>query len=228
MPTLTVPMLRHSKGMKRIKAPTLSLICVFLIACSAAGLSAAQTPPASSMRGRVVDPFGYPISRASVELKLSPPGQAKSFHSETDRHGNYEFKNLSAGGYVVVVWSRGFVTERQTISLANGSDLQLDFGLFVAHPHDPFPTIVSGVILGQDRSPLAGAQVTLENAFSRRLFYQAWTDKSGRYQIEVPHPGQYVVSASVPGFAVNASAIVLPAALPRQDKVLNLTLSPLR
>ena len=212
--------------MKRVNKPRLNLICAVLVVFSTGGITSGQTPSASTIHGHVVDPFGLPVPRVSLEL--SSAGQATPFRAETDHEGGYEFKSLPAGEYVAVIAAPGFVTERQPVSLAKGAELQLDFGLNVVYPHDPIPIGVSGSILKQDGLPLAGALVTVEHAFGRRRVYQARTDKSGRYGIDVPYPGQYIISASMPGFVVRATAVVLPATLPRQHQVINLTLLPLR
>ena len=204
----------------------LSLICAVLIVCVAADFSVGQESSAASIRGRVLDRFGNPIPE--VALELSNPNQAHPVRTLTDQHGVFELTGLPAGEYSVVIQSRGFITERPTMRLEKDSDLQFDFGLVAGYLGDPIPIEVSGIVRKQDGSPLANAVVTVENVFSRRLTYRARTDKSGRYKIEVLHPGQYIVSAFKPRFTANASAIVLPATLPRQNKVINLTLLPLR
>lgn len=212
--------------MKRINPVMLNLIGAVLVACSAATVSAGQTVSASGVRGRVVDPFGDPIHRATLEL--SSPGRARPFRVETDRRGDYEFKSLPAGEYVAVITSPGFVIERRTLILGEATDYLLDVGMVAGHLTDPFYILVTGAVLKRDKAPLAGALVTVEHAFNRRLVYQVRADPAGRYRIAVPDPGQYIISASAPGYMVSVSAVVLPATLPRQDKVINLTLSPLR
>ena len=200
----------------------LSLICVVLIVCAAADISAGQKSSAASIRGHVLDTFGNPITE--VALELSNTNTAQPFRTLTDQRGAFELTALPAGEYDIVIQARGFITERHTIGLGKGSALQLDFGLVAGHLGDSIPIEVSGVVRKQDKSPLANAVVAVENVFSRRLVYKARTDKSGRYKIGVPYPGQYIISASMSGFTVNASAVVLPATLPRQNKVINLTL----
>ncbi len=204
----------------------LSLTYILLILCTLVIISSGQTANVASMRGRVLDPFGNPIS--DVVLEFSIAGQAQPFDVRTDQQGNYKVSNLPIGEYAIAIWSRGFMTERRNINLARGSVLQLDFSLVAGYVGGAIPIEVSGIIRQQDDSPVADATVTVENAFSERLIYKAKTDNSGRYKIEVLYPGQYIVHVAKPGFAVNASAVVLLATLPRQNKALNLMLSPLK
>lgn len=133
-----------------------------------------------------------------------------------------------SGEYAIIVMSRGCVVENRTVRLEKDSTLELDFGLVVGTTDGTSPTEVSGIVRQQGNSPLASANVAIENVFSRSSIYKAKTDKSGRYKIEVLHPAQYIIHAVKPGFAVNASAVIVSGTLPRQNKTVNIMLSPFK
>jgi protocatechuate 3,4-dioxygenase beta subunit len=200
------------------------LTCVLLTNVVTTNL-VAERSSAASIHGRILDPFGFPVSRVTVEILAEKGVQ---FRTLSDQQGNYRLADVPAGEYNISVSSLGFITEKSTVTVEKSSDVQLDFGLVAGYLGESIPIEVSGTVRDLDKTPLQDVTVTVSNAFSQRLIQKAKTDKEGRYKIQVDYPGQYIVYAAKPSFMVSAATIVLRPALPRESRTMDLILTRLR
>jgi hypothetical protein len=162
------------------------------------------------LRGRVVAAdTGRPIRRARVQLTVEGPvpgsSQPTSRATMTDRDGNYEFKALSAGRYVVGVSRGSYVTlsygqrrpnePGKPIEVLDGQRVEkVDFAL-------PRGAILTGRILDEFGDPADGVSVVLtptrEVPGRRRIEGRrfAATNDLGEFRIVGVPPGQYYLSA---------------------------------
>lgn len=83
------------------------------------------------LSGMISDNFGAAIS--GVELKLSK-GKNQLFNAVSDADGNYRFKNLTAGIYVLEIKTKpGFKSYKSVnIRIKNGGESQFDITLKAA------------------------------------------------------------------------------------------------
>jgi hypothetical protein len=126
------------------------MIVIYSLQLCAAQLAAAQTnsaPTASgSLKGKVADPSGAVIPRATVTA-VSADGK-KSTVQTTDQ-GTYEIKNLAPGGYTVAASAAGFSTDtEQNVTVAAGQAQQFDFALSVAAQEEKIQVEAEGATVG--------------------------------------------------------------------------------
>ena len=77
-----------------------------------------------TLRGEVTDPSGGAVPKATV-LLTTPAGDAMT--ADTNRDGNYEFKELVPGKYKLQVIATGFTNfERENVPIAAGQGQKLD------------------------------------------------------------------------------------------------------
>src|SRR5581483_6286521 len=82
----------------------LHIVFILLAASVLAGPALAQNA-SGSLRGQVADPSGAAIPDASV---IMTPAAGSPIVIQSDSQGNYEFKNLPPGKYILTVAARGF------------------------------------------------------------------------------------------------------------------------
>lgn len=167
-----------------------------------------QLPPISvglsqggSIRGRVVDSSGAPVSGAAVSSKDAEYEEGfEDFvdglvatrttvrKSKTNADGLFEIKLLNPGRYKVQIDHSNFTTEFvKNLIVVEGK------------PTDAGQTTlklggtVSGRVTDQAGKPLSRGTVRLFNVAGKT--YQARTDTEGRYVIEHIPPGPYTLSA---------------------------------
>src|SRR5882724_5761064 len=101
------------------------------IVALAAPFLAAQTQAINgTIRGRVIDPAGAPVPKATVEALSPDTGFSRSF--ETPEDGYYVFPNLPLGTWTLTVKKEGFETLRATgIVLNAGTQAEIDARLVV-------------------------------------------------------------------------------------------------
>lgn len=187
-------------------------------------LMAKQPLETGTIRGQATDMFGFPVSGADIEA-LAETSQ-KRFQTKTDGDGKYELSNLPAGHLTIRINSRGFLREERSIQLTNDEPVLVDFGLEAGRLMD-LPVIkVSGTIYGPKGTPLRDAAIGIRSAFKNSIVFVGRTDGQGRYLLEIHTPGQYIVSASKPGYVISTKVILLMPSLPRKDVTANFILTP--
>lgn len=212
------------------RAATQSLVALLMVFL----LRTAVLPqePFASARGRTTDLWGTPLRDADVSFYrlvfengnlVSALGILEA-RTKTDKEGNFALRDLLPGHYRVSVDLRGFRhTEVFRFRLPAGSNQVLDIGLEVGLLTDTRAGEVNGKVSTTDKTPLKDATVTVMSAFAPDLVERTRTDDAGRYRVMLHAPGQYIVYASKPGFAIGA--VCLPG-VERQS--VDLVLLPLR
>lgn len=180
----------------------------------------------ATIKGRIVDLFGFPLK--SVKVEVAVERSAQELVTFSDDQGYYEVNNVPITQFFVIVSCTGFVTERLSAKISKGTEAHLDFGLVASYMGNSIPIEISGRIRWLGDGPIENASVTIVNAFNRNLAYSVSTQRNGYYRALVDYPGQYIISASKPGFAVKTVALVLSASLPRVPRTAELALSTLQ
>jgi Carboxypeptidase regulatory-like domain/TonB dependent receptor len=105
---------------------------------------AAQTST-GTLRGRITDPSGAVIPRATVTADTS---EGRSVTVVTNNQGVYEFKGLPTGSYTVTAVAKGFATDQENnVNIAGGQTQQLDIALQIqveqekVEVHEETPTL---------------------------------------------------------------------------------------
>ena len=170
----------------------------------------------AAIHGRIVDLWGNSLSGAQLKVyrlifqngsPVSGEGKLEKT-TGTDEDGNYAMSGLTPGEYKISVDLRGFYhREVSRINLRAGSHVLMDLGLAVGDLVDMPLTEIKGTVRRQDKSSLRDASVVAISAFNSQLIEQVRTDQAGRYSISLRTPGQYLVYATKPGFAVSAGVI---------------------
>ena len=187
----------------------LSLVLVSSVAAAQPRDNGAK-PGTAVLRGRVVaSDSGRPIRRARVQLTVEGPGGGSRPPENrglmTDRDGNYEFKTLTAGRYIVTVSKGSYVTlsygqrrpnePGKPIEVLDGQRVEkVDFAL-------PRGAILTGRILDEFGEPAESISVSLVPAGEiqrKRVFNNGRfgsTNDLGEFRIVGVPPGQYYLSA---------------------------------
>jgi TonB-linked SusC/RagA family outer membrane protein len=100
--------------MKYFSSPRRAILIFSLFA--ALSMAAQNT---ASIKGRMFDEKGEPISFALVRI------DGTTMALNTDAAGNFEFKNLAAGNYVIIAQYLGYNTNKQAVKLAAGESKQI-------------------------------------------------------------------------------------------------------
>ena len=174
------------------------------------------------IRGRVLaEDGGYPLAKATLSLRSTradPDGLSRTVR--TNGRGQYAFKDLETGRYVLTATRSGYIPKNYgqrtsqslrrengatSLSVRSGQILDgIDFHLIRAGA-------VEGRVVDQDNEPLVRVRVMLSSYRSRegglrlRPFGQDETDDRGRFRIFGIPPGNYLLSAS-PHLFVSRSA----------------------
>lgn len=159
------------------------------------------------VRGRVTSAeTGAPLRRAQVAVMAQDVGVRRV--TTTDGEGRYEFAELSAGRFTVMVTKAGFVSlqygQRRPnepgtpVVVADGATVQ---GIDMALPRG---SVISGRLTDEFGEPIAGAQVRAQRYQyqqdgQRRLLPMGFanSDDLGTFRLYGLTAGEYVVSASV-------------------------------
>ena len=184
-----------------------------------------QEAPAGDIRGRVIDLFGAPIEGVTIVVSI---GGNDVQRLVTDERGVYQTSKLSAGRYIVTANLKGFLRTKSDAYVGPGEHLIVDLGLPPGRISPAlFQPEVVGIVRSTNRKPVVGATVTIISAFNSEIRVQAEADSSGRFKLQVPEPGQYVLYASMPGFAVAANVVTIPLIPPRKTPSVNFELRSL-
>ncbi|WP_285008276.1 TonB-dependent receptor [Pedobacter faecalis] len=92
------------------------------ILCTCVFFSQAQTGP-SSLKGRLTSSTGESVPSATIKLQNSAYGAV------SDENGYYQFSNVAAGSYSILVSAIGFHPEKKNVKIETGKQLTLNFTL---------------------------------------------------------------------------------------------------
>ncbi len=129
----------------------LKFLCAFLFSFGL--LSAQETINNASLTGRVTDPSGAVISRASVTARSVATGVAAT--ATTDAAGRFRFPYLQIGQYEVAVHNDGFSDARRSLTLTIGAAFDLPVTLTVGTTQS-LTVSAEAPVLEEDRSQIAG------------------------------------------------------------------------
>jgi hypothetical protein len=94
------------------------------------GTQLAFSQTTGTLRGKVTDPSGAVVSKATI---TATNAAGKQTTATSNDQGKYEIGGLAAGAYTVTVAAKGFsVDTEQAVSIAGGQVQQLDVGLEIA------------------------------------------------------------------------------------------------
>jgi hypothetical protein len=100
-----------------------------LVVCISANLCA-QTANSGGLTGTLIDPSGYVVPRALLELKDTAKGTIQ--RTKTDAEGAYLFSFLSPGKYILKVTYQGFKTTAVPVNISPGPPGTLNVTLAIA------------------------------------------------------------------------------------------------
>lgn len=184
----------------------------------AAARDAAKTGTAA-LAGRVVNlENGRPLRRAVVRAGSQEVPQGRSV--STDVEGRWEINDLPAGRFTITVQKGGYVplAYGQRRPFEQGKPVELADGQRVDKLEIALPkgSVVAGRIVDEFGEPVAGARVAaMRHRFmngQRRLMpitsqgASDTTDDIGQYRLHGLSPGDYYLSASLAGLALEVSA----------------------
>lgn len=116
----------------------------------------AQTA-AGSLRGQVTDPSGAAVTSATI-LLTTPSGD--SVDTATNKDGNYEFKNLAPGKYVVKAVAQGFgLFTEPGLEIAAGQQQKLNISMKIEVQEEKVLVTDSSTKVDVDPANNAGAVV---------------------------------------------------------------------
>lgn len=202
--------------------------CAFWLLCVNAQQppsSSTKEPEGSTIRGRVIyADTGRPLRRAEVML-LGQHGESLNLEEFSDRNGEFTFRNINAGRYLVVVYAPDIVNpfhrvgprESPVMAIAMGK-IEDGFSEVTVDGRTAVKTeirasrggVITGRVLSENDEPITKAKITLFHVekngklrpavvTERPLREQEWmfqTDSRGVYRIAGLPPGEYVVRAS--------------------------------
>ncbi len=141
----------------------------------------------------------------------------------TDADGAYSISGLGAGNYVLQVTMQGYAVElTDPFALpAEGNLGGKDFLLTAG-------ATISGVVLDDQRRPVAGARFSLRDRKTRMplVLTELWTtqtDEQGRFTLPGIRAGEYILGAHAEG---HASTQQMVRVTPGRDATVELTLPP--
>ena len=150
----------------------------------------------STLQGTVLQSDGStPLADATVELMQN--GNVLG-DATTDASGNYTFRDLQSGSYVVSASTQSSVTAVQTVAVAPNSSAS-------APPLVAGAFTVSGTVVDAIGQPVAGATLALIPAAGGLLL--ATTASDGSFSIANLAAGQYSVVVQATGYALTTQSI---------------------
>ncbi|MBM4065710.1 MAG: PEGA domain-containing protein [Planctomycetes bacterium] len=151
--------------------------------------------------GYVVNISGEPIESVKLRIKGIKTGYNSTTSSDLD--GFFEFEELEADAYVLTAKKRGYKPSRQTITLAEGGETEVEITLKRTSRPSP-PTIVKGVIFDNENgNPIKGAKITV-----RGISGSYTTGNKGKFLIEL-EPGKYTLRIKATGYQTKNTKIKL-------------------
>jgi hypothetical protein len=107
-----------------------ALLMLFVLCCAPLLLQGQDARPGLSIAGDVQDPSGAAIVGAEVTLLASSGEQIAS--KTSDNSGAFQFGNLRAGAYQIIVSQSGFQQFRQKIEVTSTSHVRLHIAMTLA------------------------------------------------------------------------------------------------
>ena len=108
----------------------LKISIVFLLVLVAVTVSAYAQTSSGDLHGRITDPSGAVIPRATISATKA---DGRSVTVVSNSQGLYEFKTLPSGTYTVITAAPGFADDKEeSVEIRAGQTQQLDIGMQIA------------------------------------------------------------------------------------------------
>jgi hypothetical protein len=194
---------------------------ILLLAGTAAGQQPSPTPFDDTIRGRVVNDAGQPIS--GVSISLNAMGGSLGQRTNTDSEGNFKIQGLDGGIYRLYLSAPGYVTQSPNSSSPTyrpGDKVELTMIK---------GAVIAGTVMNISGEPVVNVQVRAYqirdgdgNKVESPYYLQpVFTDDRGYYRMWSLRPGTYVVATGGPGQyfnSVNAFANDAPTYAPSSTR----------
>jgi hypothetical protein len=177
---------------------------ILLVAGTAAAQQPAPTPFDDTIRGRVLNEAGQPISGVSISLNVI--GGSLGQRTNTDSEGNFKIQGLEGGIYRLYLYATGYVTQSPNSSSPTyrpGDKVELTMIK---------GAVITGTVMNISGEPVVNVQVRayqvrdvdgnkVEFSYSPqsvftddRGYYRMWSLRPGTYVVATGGPGQYFVT----------------------------------
>ncbi|ANE46622.1 hypothetical protein SY83_10455 [Paenibacillus swuensis] len=167
-------------------------------------------PNPGIVRGRISESVtDLPIGSAVVQA-LGENGNLIAT-TLTDPEGNYQVTGLAPGNYTIIATAKDLQSNVAGGIVISGLTTVISFTL------TPIPGTIQGTVL----PGALGLVIQLYN--SSNLFLSVVASPDGQFQFKNLTPGNYIVSASAPNFAIGTAAVTVP---PGGEGQILITLTP--
>jgi hypothetical protein len=164
-----------------------------------AGKAIMVMEPGTTLAGTVTNPTGKPLANADVFLRDASDPPRDRF-ATTDSSGHFKLVFMDAGQGVLAVAAKGYSPQSINVPFDSGLK-QVTFKLQPAKP-------LKGIVLGQDRKPVAGATVDLVSwndlPFPR---WQTQTDAKGGFSWDSAPADGALLSVRMDGYLTEGQSL---------------------
>lgn len=136
--------------------------------------------------------------------------------ADTDGSGNYTILSLAPGSYTATASATGYQSKTDGANVIIGTTTIVDFALSQIEG-----TIEGTVTSASTGSPILNATINVFQGVT--LVASVQTDTNGQYEIPGFAPGNYIVTASSPGFSTSAFGASVTA---NNTTIVNFSLTP--
>ena len=147
-------------------------------------------------QGMVTDSGGQPIGSSTVVL--SRVDAYLVYRNTTSQNGEYSFKNVLPGDYVLQASASEYTTNTTSIHIIEGTTVTRNITL------KKLP-VVTGCVKSDEGVPIPSAYVTMFNDYG--TLGTGNSDTDGSYRIVVPDAGAFTIEASAYGYAPNSTTV---------------------
>lgn len=144
----------------------------------------------SSIGGKVIDNYGYPLKSATVKIG--------SITLTTGSNGNY-YAQVTPGTYTITVSKNKFITQTATVTVSSGQSVTKDFQLIPEY--GPYGYIVGKVKDKSTGRGIAGVKVSTTGPNGGTTY--DYTDSNGNYRLYVKS-GDNNIDGGHYGYYINA------------------------
>ena len=155
---------------------------------------------------------------SGARIILSGPDNLTTITATTDASGSFQWTNIPPGvyNYTVIYGGHDYLQAALTVAPAPSPPANATVGLN--------PLGVKGFVLGPNGALAAGALVTLGNASG--VVRTNTTNATGAYRIAGYPPGNYTLTATLPGTSERSVGVRIPFSTSASNQSVNLTLTP--
>jgi hypothetical protein len=134
-----------------------TVVLCLLPLCAIPGTAQTSAAPSGSLKGKVTDPSGAVITKATITAVSASGNKSTALTSD---QGVYEIKGLAPGNYTVTANAPGFTVDtEQNVAVTDGPAQQFDFALAVAAQEEKVQVEAEGTTVGVNPSENASSIV---------------------------------------------------------------------